>query len=277
MLKKLDRKKLLFLGGVSILVVLLLIDGGWTLWRRNQKPADQTTTTAATKKKRLNDPVNVIAVSDRPYLTIKPLDEHNIQIRIEAVKKPATSADYELEYQTETNLEGAIGSMDIGSSFPILKEILLGTRSAGGATRYHENVQGGTFLVRLAGPENYAVKSDWRFILNPKKETSFSSKDVKFTIDSKDLAKERVLIIYNSPGYPPGLSGTPISDIYTWSSATGAKVKGTVTIKANEDPAGASLMGWDGQTWQTIPAKADGKTLTATNVELVPLYVVAKK
>jgi hypothetical protein len=258
-------------------VILLLILAGGSVFAYTKffkKSADQAQAEAP-KKKKITEPVNVIPIGDRPFMEILPQDIHNVVVQVNELKKPATGVDYELEYQTESNLEGAVGTIDLGS-LPASKVILLGSCSAGGACRYHQNVKGGTLLAKFSGPENYVVKSEWKYIENPKKETMFSSKDAKFQIDSKDLATQKILIIYNSPGFPKLSSGTVISDTYTLTTMADMKGKGTLSIRANEDAGSASIMGWDGQNWKEFKGKADGKTVTA-EVDLLQAYVVVKK
>jgi hypothetical protein len=263
----------LIIAGVLLLIVLAA--GGVFAYNKFFKKTAEQTQTQAPKKKKITEPVNVIPVAERPYIQIVPQDIHNVVIQVNELKKPATGVDYELEYQTESNLEGAVGTLDL-ASVPAKKVILLGSCSAGGACRYHQNVKGGTLLAKFSGSENYVVKSDWKYIENPKKETMFSSKDAKFQIDSKDLGAQRILVIYNSPGYPKTPTGTVISDVYTVTAMNDLKGKGNLSIRANEDVSSASIMGWDGQSWKEFKGKADGKTVTA-EVDLLQVYVVVKK
>lgn len=261
--------------GIVIVVVLLLVGGGFIAQKLLKKTAP--TTASKTTKKKITDPVNVIEQSMRPFMEIKPLDEHNIAVTVNQVKKPATLMDYELEYQTDTSLEGLTGSLELNSLPAQTKPILLGTCSAGGACRYHTSVQGGTVLTKFSGgAETYALKQEWKYFTNTKKETQFSSRDAFFQIDSKDLATQRFLIIYNTPGYPQTPPGTVISEAYVISATSPLKGTATLTLRAKDDAIGAVLVGWDGQAWKEFKGKVDGKSVTAT-VDLLPVYVVVKK
>ncbi len=263
----------LIIAAVGILIVLI---GGsvFAYTKMSKKPADAGKK-EETKKKRVSLTPNLIPVAERPYIQISPKDGRNITLSINEVKKSATSAEYELEYQTESNLEGAVGTLEL-ASLPVSKDILLGSCSAGGACRYHKDVKGGTLLVKMMGGEAYAVKTDWKYIENTKRESEFSSKDGKFQISSKDLAKQGLLIIFNSPGYPKTPSGTVISDVYTLSTAGALSGKATVTIRAAEEAAGAKILGWDGSAWKEFSTKMDGKSATA-EVDFMDAYVVVKK
>ncbi len=259
-----------------VLVVALVLGGGiFAVVKIMQKPAPTAT---PIQKKKITDPVNIIDVADRPYVQIIPKDVHNIAIAINDLKKPATSVDYEIEYQTGTSLEGAVGAFPVNTTPTVDKNILLGSCSAGGACRYHEDVQGGTLLTKYSGgPESYALKSEWHYIDNKSSVTAMESKDAKFQVESPDLAQQRIVIIFNSPGYPKGLSGTVVSDPYTLDGLVALKGNGKITMRANTDVTKASIMGWNGSAWTEFPATVDSKTATADNVSLMQLYILVKK
>jgi hypothetical protein len=255
-----------------ILVVLLVIGGGiFAFAKSRSKP---TATDEPTKKKRIEEPTNIIAVADRPYIQILPhSDGHNLSLEVVEVKKDATSVEYELEYQAGSLLQGAFGQLSF-DSLPATKKILLGSCSAGGACTYHEDVQGGTLLTRFNGPESYALKSRWKYIINSKGEMAFSSQDAKFQIESKGLAKQSYLVIFNTAGYPTGLESEPVSDLYSMTTASKLSGSGELTIRAEEEGE-LMIMGYDGSKWQEFKTTTDGKMATAT-VDLMELYVVVK-
>lgn len=257
-----------------IVILLLVIIGGgvFAYTKLNPKTNDQQTTNS--KKKKIEEPLNVIALEERPYIQLIPLaDGRNITIAVNELKKPATSVEYELEYQAGSLLQGAFGEIDL-SSIPATAKILFGSCSAGGACTYHEDIKGGTLLTRFSGPESYALKSRWKYIDNQAKETALSSQDAKFQIDSKELAKQRFVVIFNTAGYPKKLSGTPVSEFYSLTAASPLSGKAELSIRANEDGQ-LKIMGWNGQSWQEFDSKVEDKTATAT-VDLMELYVVVK-
>lgn len=258
-----------------MLVVLLVIGGGiFAFSRQSKAPVEQTPQTA--QKKKISEPVNQIAVSERPYIQILPqADGRNLILQVNSTPKPAESAEYELEYQAGTLLQGAFGLIEL-ESMPGTAKILLGSCSAGGACTYHTDVKGGSLVLKFSGPENYALKQDWRYFDNwGNKETEFSSKDAKFQLTSKELAKQRFIVIYNSPGYPEGLTGTVVSEPYSLTSSSAMTGKAEVTMRAAEEGA-LKIMGYDGKTWKSFETKVDGKSATAT-VDLMELYVVVKE
>ncbi len=251
-------------------LILAVIGGGvfaFSKLRSKSQDSDKTS-----KKKRIEEPTNVIAVNERPYIQIVPhSDGHNLSLKVNEVKKEAVSVEYELEYQAGSLLQGAFGQLNI-DSLPATKKVLLGSCSAGGACSYHEDVRGGTLLTRFNGSESYALKSRWKYIDNVGGETAFSSQDAKFQIESKDLKKQRLLVIFNTAGYPEGLKQAPVSEIYSFTSSSSLTGEAELTIRAEEEGE-LVIMGYDGTDWQEFETTSDGKMATAT-VELMELYTV---
>lgn len=237
----------------------------------NKAPAEKP----KLKKKKITEPLNIIEVDERPYIVVSPnSDGRNITIAVNSVKKDAQEVDYELEYQSGSLLQGVFGSIELGK-LPASTTQLLGSCSAGGACTYHENVVGGHLTTRFNGDENYALKSEWKYIENTKKEDALSSRDAKFQIASEELESVRLAVVFNSPGYPEKLSGRAVSDPY--SLQTYPKVSGdaTLTMRAKEE-GDLVIMGWDGSEWTEFTGKVEGKTIIA-EVELMELYLVLSK
>ena len=268
----------ILIGGLVIVVLLGLTGFFW--YKVLRAPAAPAATKAAVVKHKITDPVNTISVNDGPYLNIIPQEGHNIAIEVNALKKPATTSDFEIENQKGTQLGGAQGSIPL-DKLPTTKQILLGTCSTGGACTYDTDVQGGTLLMKFSGgPDSYTLKQDWRYIENTTRGTSFGSRDAAFQIDSKDLATQKLMTIYNTPGYPGTVSGTVISSAYTLNGLTPPSGKGTVTFQLKDAVTAASVMGYDGTTWKEYPAtvsSANGGTAVKADVDLLQVYLVVKK
>lgn len=256
------------------LAILVLVVGGVAFMKmRGGKPATEQTTQ---KKKTVLEPKNILEFSLRPYIKLTPTaDGHNLEIAVIEVKKPATELEYELEYQSGTLLQGFQEVIKL-DTLPARTTKLFGSKSAGGAVTYHEDIKGGSLQARFIGPENYVLKQDWRYFDNKAKGTEFSSKDAKFQIVSADLKTNRLLIIYNTPGIPAGLSSATASEPYSLTSASVLKGKATVSVRANEEGE-LTLWGYDGSKWTNLGGKVEGKMVTAKDVALMELYIVAKK
>lgn len=266
-----QKKQMIIIG--AVVLAIAIVGGGAAYWKMSsKKPAVVADTKNA--KKRIVEPVNVLPVEERPvvYITPNP-DNRNIEIVVESVKKEATTVEYELEYFTENLVQGAQGEFELGT-LPALKKLLLGSCSAGGACSYHTNVTGGSLKTRFVGPENYALKHDWRYQENKDKSDTFSSKDTKFQITSKDLTKVTLATVTNSPGYPEGLTGTPVSDPYAFHPATTVTGTAKVSIRATEEA--TAIMAWDGKTWQELKGTVSDKTVTAEG-PVAQLYIAVTK
>jgi hypothetical protein len=264
-------QKMIIIGGV---VLLLVIAGGAGAWMKfKSKPTE--TQTQDQKKRKVSEPVNAISVTERPYVKLIPnADGRHIDIQVVTLKKPATEMEYEFEYQSGSLLQAAFDTLTL-SSIPATAQIKLYSCSAGGACTYHKEIKGGNALLKFKGETNYALKSDWRYFDALSKDPQLSSKDAKFQLSADGLKKAGLAIVYNTPGYPEGLTGTPISDFYSLVTSGALTGKGELTMRANEEGA-SSIMGYNGKAWQELTSKVDGKTVTAT-VDLMELYVVVKK
>ena len=259
-----------------IVLVLLLVGAAW-LWQRNSQQQAENTQKTSTKKK-VSQPVNVIPVADRPYMTLTPSsDGHYITLAIKEVKKDASKVDYEMEYQTGSMLQGFQGLLTLKNGQAEEKK-LFGSQSAGGAITYHEDITGGSFLAQFeGGSEDYAVKSAWRYFTNKDKESSFSSQDGKFSIENASLAKVSHLVIYNVPGYPGKISQELLSDPYALSADSSLEsLSSNFTVTLHSSSEEAVILGYDGQKWQELDTSvSDGKATTTS--PYMPLYVLAKK
>jgi hypothetical protein len=269
-MKKINKKNL----PIIIVAIVLLLGGG--LFAMNKFGGSKTTEqTEGKKKKKVLEPKNIIDIAMRPYVILSPVSGgHHIELKIVEVPKEATEVEYELEYQSGTLLQGFQEVLQLGS-LPAKTQKLFGSQSAGGAITYHEDIKGGSLQLRFLGVENYVLKQDWRYFENKTKETSFSSKDAKFQIESDDLALNRLLLIYNTPGVPEGLEKELASDAYSLTSVTKISGEGTVSIRANQEGE-LMMMGYDGSEWVELDSEVEGKVVTAQDVSLMELFVVVK-
>lgn len=256
---------------VSGIIILLVSVGAIAVWVASKRQVT-TPNEPAPKKKLVGIPDNQILVSQRPYVRIIPQPNgKNLELVIETVPLAADAVEYELEYQAGSLLQGAFGSQNL-ASLPTTTSILLGSCSAGGACTYHEDVKGGTLRLIFNNDSPYAVKGDWNYTINSKKDTDFSSRDAKFQLSSPDLAKSSYVVVYQTPGYPSNLPATPVSAPYSleWSGPTTGT--GTLSIRADQED-NLTIYGWNGNDWQAFATTSEGKTATA-EVTLLPLYIV---
>lgn len=260
---------------VGAVVCLLLLAGGVYGAMKLVGGNEAASPTPEPEKRRVVEPTNVITVGERPYVAIIPAaDGRNLTLRVVSLSKLATSAEYELEYQAGELLQGVNGALDL-SSLPASTTQLMGSCSAGGKCSYHEDVRGGSLLIKFLGSENFSLKQDWKYIDNKAKEDAVASKDAKFQLTSPALKTNRYIIIYNTPGVPPGLEGTLVSDPYSLQTSSALAGDGTLTMRATTE-GNLVIAGFDGSEWHEFTGTVDGKMITA-DVELMELYVVVSK
>lgn len=252
-------------------ILLVLVGGIFMLTRgKDEAPAEDTTL----KKRKISEPVNVIDLEDRPYIMVEPNDDsRNLTIVVDNLKKDASSMDYELEYKSGSLQQGVFGSLSL-DSFPASTKQLMGSCSAGGSCTYHTDVTGGTLVTRFVGKENYALKTEWRYIENSTKDTAMGSTDAKFQLTSKELGGVRLAIIGDASGLPDDVKGTVVSAPYYLSTVPNVSGTAELTMRANEE-GDLKIMGWNGTEWTEFEGTVDGKTITA-QVELMQAYVVVK-
>ncbi len=271
------KKKILVFGGVVCVVAIVIAVA--ILMKKGNSP--ETETTQEPEKRRLSEPVNVIPVMERAYVSILPIvDGRHLDISINHLNKEAEKVEYELEYQSGTMLQGAMGEISL-ESLPVKEQIFLGSCSAGGACTYHTDISGGNLLLTFIGPENYALKTNWRYIDNSTRSTEVASWDAKFQMDSALLASIRYMIVFNSPGIPEGYEElseeefTIISDIYSFTTSSAVQGKGAVSIRLAEDVSSAKIVGFNGSKWVKFDTTVEDKVAKA-EVELMELYTVIR-
>ncbi len=265
-----NKKKLAI--GLAVLVVAV---GGVVFAVYKNKPAEAEP--PAVVKKKIQSPVNVIPVSERPYMALEPsADGRYITIVVKEVKKPASELEYEMEYQTGSMLQGFGGLISL-SKLPVSERKLFGSQSAGGAITYHEDIKGGNLLAQFGGNEAYAVKSAWRYFENGKEKASkFTSQDNKFSLSNTELSKYSYLVIYNSPGYPGEVTGELLSDPYVVSAERSLQTSSsnfTVSFRSSDEA--AKIMGYDGSKWLEMDASTADGLVTASG-PIMEVYLLVK-
>lgn len=256
--------------GVVVLVLALII-GGVIYAKGGKKQAEETKKIAPIAEK-----VNEIPVAERPYVELAPTAAgREIILTIHEVRKPAQEVEYELEYQSGTLLQAAFGKLPL-NSFPITKQTLLGSRSAGGKTTYHEDVTGGTLLLRFMDPDKYVLKNDWAFIENKTKEPMVGSRDGKFQLESPAFSKVTHTIILQTPGLPENPEQKVVSLGYGVAPLTPVTGKVKVSLRLSEDVPAATILGWDGSAWKTLKTTVADKVAHAEDV-LYQAYVAVEQ
>ncbi len=260
---------------IAISVLLLgVLGGGYYAYTALFSTPEEPVTDDRQRRRRIVAPVNEIPVGERPYVSIEPLPaSRELAIVVHALNKPADVGEYEIEYQSGSQIQGAVGSLDIGET-PSRTEILLGSCSAGGACTYHEDVSGGSLKLSFSGAEEYALKQDWNYIENTANSNSFSSRDDSFSITGEALTNISHAIIYQSPGLPESLDGELVTEAFA--VRYDSEPLGEELLVAFEAASEAStIYGWDGETWQPFEVTMQNGAATAS-VPALELYVATK-
>lgn len=254
---------------VAILLFVVLAAGSLAGCRKKEEPQQPTA------QQPVRPPVNVIEVTQRPYVSLSPTQNgRNLELVLHDVKQSAQAAEYEIEYQTGDMLQGAYGELNL-DELPYSEDILLGSCSAGGKCTYHENVTGGELLLTFEGDEEYALKNGWSFIDNQDGETAFSSQDSKFRLQGDALAAVNYLVIYNTPGLPENVEQALVSAPYSVAADRPLKEEVTVTIRMDKETTEPTILGWDGEAWVELTTSQEEKMASAQG-PLYEAYVVVE-
>lgn len=215
------------------------------------------------------EPINQIPTEDRPFTTIIPrADGREVRITINRLDN-FNKVEYELEYQAGSLLQGAFGQIDfMQEKAPVSRNILLGSCSAGGKCSYHENVNGGTLLLRYQNGDTTALKGEWNFQVMREQKGSFTSRDAKFTFDvgKNGLPAATFVIVAQTMGLPAPVDGEIAGGPYIVTlpqSVSSTTKEINLTIRTNTADPDIKLLGWIEDGWVEYETEQSGKTLEA--------------
>jgi hypothetical protein len=209
-------------------------------------------------------PINTIPVSERPFITLTPdKTGHSLSISVSGAPQKG-SMEYEMVYSASGKQEGALGTIQLASEKqPIVKDILLGSRSAGGATTYHEGVTGGSLTLTY---DNTRLKESWNYLHFDPSDPSVSTTDGKLTVNltKTALKKDEVIVTMKTFGYPK-LEGQVVAGPYGYFSQTPIKGTSSVELKLPAgDHTNPTIYEWSGTAWKKLTTKLTGDTVSAT-------------
>jgi hypothetical protein len=264
------KQKPMLLVGIAALVLIAIAGIVWARSRGNT-PAEQVQ-----QPKKVQVPVNLIAVEQRPYVEIIPLaDRNKLQLVIHERKKAAETVEVVLEYDRNEGVMDAVLKEFSLTSDVQKEEIFLGSKSAGGHITYHEDVIGGTYTLNFAN-EDYALKESWRYSDTEKAFSEFSTSDGFFQVKLDKPYQTGKIVVMKSPGYPGDVDGEIIAGPYLFRGVGNLPdTVADVTIRTSEESGEAKLLGWDGTKWQVIEAQVSGRSVTA-NTSAYQVFMVTK-
>lgn len=250
-------KKSTIIAIVSVILVIII-----SIFFLTKKSS--TKTPSVVEDTAVDLPINTIPVTDRPFITLSP-DTTGRSLDISLSGAPTTgNMEYEMIYNASGKQEGALGSIYLGTEKqPIIKSILLGSKSGGGKVTYHEGVTGGSITVTYAETR---LKESWNYLHFDPADPSFSSTDGKFimTLTKTALKKDAVIITMKTFGYPK-LEGKVVAGPYGYFTQTPIKGTSSVELKL---PAGEhvnpTIHELTGTTWKKLTTKLTDDSVAAT-------------
>jgi hypothetical protein len=258
-------KKNTIIAVVSVILVLVL--GIFLLTKKSTK------TTVVEEDTKIDLPINVLPIAERPFITLSP-DDTGRSLDIAVSSAPTSGLmEYEMIYNASGKQEGALGSISLGSATqPIVKSILLGSKSGGGKVTYNEGVTGGSITVTYGETR---LKESWNYLHFDPADPTFSATDGRFSValTKTALKKDGVIITMKNFGYPK--AGLPegvkvVSGPYSYFTQTAIKGTASVTIKL---PAGEhinpTMYEWTGTTWKKLAGKLATDAVTASSTSSV--------
>jgi len=241
--------------------------------KRNAKAPTEQDTPA-----RRMEQINKIPIKDRPYVTLTPrTDGREVTMIIDNVKN-AAKAEYELEYQAGSMIQGVFGTIDFSKeTLPVSKKLLFGTCSKG-KCRYDENVSGGSLTIRFEGSQDpYILKTDFNLQQMADREGVFTSKDIKASLDigKAGLPVSSYVVVIGTMGPPAPVEGDIIAGPYSFLSTTSPRLTSAeLTIQFKDDLADAQLLQWSGQTWTELASKVGNNKISAPVTSLGTFVLV---
>jgi len=222
--------------------------------------------------------INKLPIKDRPFVTLSPrADGREVTLTIANIGN-ATNAEYELEYQAESLIQGVFGTIDFKKDKPpVVKDLLFGSCSKG-KCRFDEGVTGGSLTIHFeGGDEPYVLKSDFNLQLMGDREGVFTSKDIKVSLDvgRSGLPLITYITVASTMGLPAEVDEEVIAGPYAFLAATTPTLKSAeLTIKSKEDLADAKLLQWTGKAWKELNAEVGDGSISAPVTSLGTFVVV---
>jgi hypothetical protein len=255
------------------LIVLVMI--GFMVFKKPTSNNPQVT-----DETELDLPINTTPLEERPFITLAP-DASGRSLDFSVSSAVAEGElEYELVYQAGEVQEGVFGRLDLESEKqPIVKSLLLGSKSAGGKVTYHEGVTGGSLTVTYGMTR---LKESFSFLKFDPTDPTLLSTDGRFTmtLPKTALKKDARVLTMKTFGYEKtGVTENAkvLAGPYAIYFAEPFKGQASVEIKL---PAGEhknpTIYHWDGKTWQALATKLGTNSVTTTSAVGGPFIVLGE-
>lgn len=276
------KKQLIIL--LVIIALLIIGSSAWVIKTRLSKTANTTDEPVVSKpKKRLSPPQNVLALAERPVVSLQPFVQAGgrfVSIQVQQLRTPATAAEYEIIYdvanvsaisasgaklavpanEREGGQQAFMGELSL-DTLPTKTNNRFGTCSAGGACINHE-VKQGLLVINFNAEPAYGISSPWYYFQTGSQEITID--DLELSLVSATFKNSNDFLLMQAMGLPTGLNGEVISlpDIeskdngtrpFAWQIKFANPVQ-LDTMKVVLPPAHqqATLHVYDGKNWSAV-------------------------
>lgn len=244
---------------ISLIAIALVTAGYFVVKSRTISPVP-----AASEKPSL--PINAIPIEERPFVILTPDSSgRNLTLLIDQAKL-IDIYEYELVYEAGDKQEGAFGRIDLSEEdMPVEKSLLLGSKSAGGAVSYHEDVTGGSLTLTY---DQVKLKESFNFLRFSSGVADYTSVDGRFTATflPTALPSNSVVVIMKSFGLPGPVEGTLRAGPYSLLTATSPKGEFDISISLSAgEYTNPTIMEWDGDKWIALETDFDESVVSSTS------------
>lgn len=249
--QNLSSQQKLFLGGG---LVALLIAAGAFIFLNSEEELE------------VAGGVNSLAVSQRPYVSLVPLQERNeLEFIIHDLKLEADSVEVILEYsRNEGILDAILRQFDLTAGVPFSETMFLGTQSAGGSKTFHEDISGGKLLLTFSGPQEYTLEVPWWYSDTQTEYSRFVTTEGEFEIVFDEAYQTDNLLVMLSPGLPENVDGNVVAGPFLVRGVGPLpETEAEVTISLPGNVSGLTLLVYDGDTWTEYESEVSGGQLKA--------------
>ena len=267
------KNKKIIIPSVLVVVVILVASVAFAALKNGNSTGIATDSTPVSTPR---PKVNLIDIKDRPYVTLQPLQERNtLQLSVQNLPKKAKNVEILLEYDRNKGILDAVLKSFVLDKIPYADKLFLGSKSAGGATTYHDDVTGGHITLTFSGgDEQYSLQVPWRYDDTQPHYTQLATSDLKFQLLLDTPFRTPKVLVMESPGLPAQIEGKVISGPFLVRGVGPLPdIQAKLSIRLDEPSESAKLYGFNGQKWQQLEATMDNRTLSAS-VPLVETYVV---
>lgn len=240
----------------GLLLVILFCLPGCFLFRKKTRPVEEI------KKPTPTPGQTILEFSENsPYVYLTPRGDGHALFLYASHFGEAKYLEYELTYEAEDQLQGAIGRITLRGEEVGPEEILLGTCSKG-VCKYDKGVEKGSLEVKFLYKdirEERNWKADFR-LQEVRRKGEVVSSDGKFTLDASFIGSGFAVVmpLLSLPqSLEKKIEGVP----YGVFLSDGVQIKeGEVSFKffsPPEDLEKLSVFGWNGEKWVELETKVD--------------------